>query len=44
MNVVGWVYVTHLLCEGVGTIVLWDEEGSCLFKCRCCGMIVASSV
>ena len=42
MDAVGRVYVTYLLCEGVGTIVLWDGGGSCLSKRLCCGMIVAS--
>ena len=37
VDAVGWVYVTHLLCEGVGTIVLWDGGGSCLCKRLCCG-------
>ena len=32
LDAVGWFYVTHLLCGGVGTIVLWDGGGSCLFN------------
>ena len=44
VDAVGWVYVTHLLCEGVGTIVLWHGGGSCLYKRLCCGVIVASGM
>ena len=47
LDAVGWVYVTHLLCEGDGTVqhvVLRDGEGSCLCKRLCCGLIVASSM
>ena len=44
MDVVGWVSVAHLLCEAVGTIVLWDGGGSCLCKRLCCGVIVASGM
>jgi hypothetical protein len=41
VDAVGWVNATYLLCEGVGTIVLWDGGGSCLCKHLCCRMIVA---
>ena len=44
VDAVGWVYVTHLLCEGVGIIVLWDVGGSCQCLFLCCRMIVACSV
>ena len=43
MDAVGWVYVTHLLCEGVG-IVLWDGGGSYLCKRLCFGVTVASGM
>ena len=38
VDVVYWVYVTYLLWEGHGTIVLCDEGGSCLCKRLCCGV------
>jgi hypothetical protein len=41
VDAIDWDYVIYLLCEGVGTIVLWDEGGSCLCKRLCCGVIVA---
>jgi len=44
VDAVGWVCITHLLCEGIGTVVLRDGEGSCLCKRLCCGLIVASSM
>ena len=43
VDAVGWVYVTHLLCEGVG-IVLWDGGGSYLCKRLCFGVTVASGM
>ena len=46
VDVVGWVYVTHLLCEG--SLVLLscgiEEVVVCLFKRLCCGVIVASGM
>ena len=36
VDAVGWVNATYLLCEGVGTIVLWDGGGSWLCKKRLC--------
>jgi hypothetical protein len=44
VDAVGWVYVTYLLCEGTGTIVLWDGRSSCLCKRVFCGLTVASGM